>query len=297
MFSLFATSLAGGMLVALGTGRLAETSAKYVRLVGGLSLALTALVTASALLDPGAGSVFPPPGGAAGWIPLIGSALCGVGAAGVVVQAPAVMLKTIPLRVSAWIGGAAGIISACATVHVALALDVSVTDVTAAAAGGLVAPDTPLMATLRVLSLAGGSLLLGSVTVAWLLGHAYLTATEMTLAPLRRFGRVLGAAYVLRLALAALVFALIIHHARASGASLTITLLGAHGALPIRGIALLVRWLVGLLVPGVFTWMVMDCIRLRSTQSATGLLYFNSALIYFGELASQYLLMEMGWPL
>lgn len=292
MFSLFATLLAGGMLIALGLGRVAETSAKYVRLVGVLALALSALVTASAVLDPGAGSAFPPRGGASAWIPLVGSALCGIGAACVIVQAPAVALKAMPLRLSAWTGGAAGIVSACVAVHVSLALDVP-----APAAGALVAPDTTLMATLRVLSLAGGAILLGSVTVAWLLGHAYLTATEMTIAPLRRFGRVLGAAYVLRLALAALVFALIIHHAKTSGASLAIALLGERGALPIRGIALLVRWLVGLLVPGVFTWMVMDCIRLRSTQSATGLLYFNSALIYFGELAAQYLLMDMGWPL
>ncbi|MCC7290710.1 MAG: hypothetical protein IT449_01460 [Phycisphaerales bacterium] len=292
MFSLFATLLAGGMLISLGMGRLQETSAKYVRLVGVLSLALTALVTASAVLDPAAGSAFPQLGGAVGRLPLFGSALCGIGAVSVIVQAPGATQKPAPLRVSAWIGGAAGIVSACVAMHVSIAPDVSAT-----AAGGLVAPDTPLMAAVKVLSLASASLLLGSVTVAWLLGHAYLTATEMTIAPLRRFGRVLGATYVLRLALAALVLALIIHHARASGASLALALLGERGALPLRGMALLVRWLVGLLVPGVFTWMVMDCIRLRSTQSATGLLYFNSAMIYFGELAAQYLLSDMGWPL
>ena len=34
--------------------------------------------------------------------------------------------------------------------------------------------------------------MLGSITVAWLLGHAYLTATKMTIAPLRHFSRMLS---------------------------------------------------------------------------------------------------------
>ena len=48
---------------------------------------------------------------------------------------------------------------------------------------------------------------------------------------------------------------------------------------------------------GFFAYMVADCVRLRSTQSATGILYFGSVFAYIGELASQQLLLDCGWPL
>jgi hypothetical protein len=54
---------------------------------------------------------------------------------------------------------------------------------------------------------------------------------------------------------------------------------------------------LGIVGVGAFTYMVLDCVRLRSTQSATGILYFGSIFAYIGELASQYLLYEWGWPI
>ena len=54
---------------------------------------------------------------------------------------------------------------------------------------------------------------------------------------------------------------------------------------------------VGLVAVAVFAYMVSDCVRIRSTQSATGILYFGSVMAYIGELASPYLTRELGWPI
>jgi hypothetical protein len=44
------------------------------------------------------------------------------------------------------------------------------------------------------------------------------------------------------------------------------------------------RFLVGLAVPLIMTWMALQCVRIRSNQSATGILYVSSTMILVGEL-------------
>jgi hypothetical protein len=135
-----------------------------------------------------------------------------------------------------------------------------------------------------------GTWLLGSITVAWLLGHAYLTATRMTIAPLRHFSRLLSWS----------VWSRIVY--------VPISLAAAWLGRPPEGpsVLLLVEdyWLivflrvgVGLVAVAVFAYMVSDCVRLRSTQSATGILYFASVFAYMGQLAGQYMIVELGWTL
>jgi hypothetical protein len=159
--------------------------------------------------------------------------------------------------------------------------------------------------------------------VAWLLGHAYLTQTRMTIAPLRHFSRVLLWAVGIRS-----VFLLISLGLGFSGAIGTLHRAGAvetgvqaaplpdaataapptaAGRTPGRvdlTAALSGAWLMlslriglGLVAVGVFSWMVWECVRLRSTQSATGILYFASLFAIIGELASQQFIQEIGWPL
>ena len=57
------------------------------------------------------------------------------------------------------------------------------------------------------------------------------------------------------------------------------------------------RRAVGLLAVSLFAYMVWDCVKLRSTQSATGILYFASVFVYIGELSSQHLAGDIGIPL
>jgi hypothetical protein len=54
-----------------------------------------------------------------------------------------------------------------------------------------------------------------------------------------------------------------------------------------------VRWLVGLVAPGVLCWMAYQTARIRSTQSATGILYVVVIFCFLGELTAQ-LLRTMG---
>ena len=62
------------------------------------------------------------------------------------------------------------------------------------------------------------------------------------------------------------------------------------------GLFILTRWLVGLLVPAVFVYMAHDCIKRRSTQSATGILYVAGVLIFIGEIVALYLVRSSGLP-
>jgi hypothetical protein len=62
------------------------------------------------------------------------------------------------------------------------------------------------------------------------------------------------------------------------------------------GLFVITRWLVGLLIPGVFIYMAYDCIKRRATQSATGILYVTGILIFIGEIIALYLLRETRLP-
>jgi len=173
------------------------------------------------------------------------------------------------------IGGVLGIVASCLTVSAQLSL-----------ADGTSRLAIPLTIAGHVL----GTLLLGSVTVAWLLGHAYLTATKMTIAPLRHFSRLLLWAVGVRV----LFLAAAVGIPLATGSIAGVPTLRA---LTSAWLLLALRIGVGLIAVGVFAFMVADCVKLRSTQSATGLLYFGSVLAYVGELSSQYLSLEFSWPM
>jgi hypothetical protein len=151
---------------------------------------------------------------------------------------------------------------------------------TVLAARHLLATPTPL----SYLTTAGVSAMCGLALMDMLLGHAYLTASKMTIRPFVRLHLSLAVVTVLR-ALCAV--------------GLTMLFLSRH---PVElfwdrfGILVLTRWLVGLLVPAVFIYMAWDCIRRRSTQSATGILYVAGVLIFIGELIALYLLRETRLP-
>ena len=65
---------------------------------------------------------------------------------------------------------------------------------------------------------------------------------------------------------------------------------------PRFGLLVGTRWLVGLIVPALFVFMAHDCIKRRSTQSATGILYVAGVLLFIGELVALYLTRETGLP-
>lgn len=145
-------------------------------------------------------------------------------------------------------------------------------------------PPKVLSMTLQTLSCAGVAAMCGVVLMDMLLGHAYLTASKMTIHPFRRLNLSLIVILALR-ALIAIGLTLSLHAWR------TVEMLWGG-----QGLLIITRWLVGLLVPAVFLYMTHDCIKRRSTQSATGILYVAGLLVFLGEMIALYLVRSTGLP-
>jgi hypothetical protein len=132
----------------------------------------------------------------------------------------------------------------------------------------------------RVADDLASAAVLGSATTAMLMGHSYLIAPAMSIGPLMRLLIALGASLALRIGLACV----------------GLWLWSAHGGSP-QGELLIwlpARWLLGLLGPLALGWMAWETARIRSTQSATGILYVVVIVCYLGELTSQLLLEKTG---
>jgi hypothetical protein len=115
--------------------------------------------------------------------------------------------------------------------------------------------------------------LMGSALSAMLLGHHYLTAPAMSIDPLRRFVRAMAWSLGARAALAAPALWTWLNGAGASQAA---------GVVSPFFVA--VRWGVGFVGPLVATVLAWKTVQIRSTQSATGILYIAVTLVLFGEL-------------
>jgi hypothetical protein len=127
--------------------------------------------------------------------------------------------------------------------------------------------------------------LLGASMTAMLMGHSYLNAPTMSIGPLKRLLAALGVAVLVWLAVA--------------GPGLWCWT-AAHPSATLEGSMLLwlpVRWLVGLLGPAVLTVLAWQTARIRSTQSATGILYVVVILTFLGELTSLLLFHDTGYPM
>lgn len=310
------------MLLVLSTGRPEQIAWRFVRLVGFLAFALPCVVIVWIARTGGGAAVWHAPA-------IVLAGVAGVAALGLVFLAPIGSRWRWGVRGLAGLGGVAGLAAAWfvlgmspefresaarrvdgsiegrsvgadsiepATLSIEPAskvLAASKESVTPAGSSDAGSAAGAFPAGRRAMIAAGqalGGVFVGSITIAWLLGHAYLTATKMTVAPLRHFSRVLLWVVGVRLAFCV-----------ASAAAL--------GFLAFEGRAevlreLSIEWLVvslrvgvGLVAVAVFAWMVADCVRLRATQSATGILYFGSVFAYMGELASLHLLMRVGWAM
>ena len=128
----------------------------------------------------------------------------------------------------------------------------------------------------------------GSVGLAMVLGHWYLTVPKLEVRHLRRLNLVTVASMLASLAfLAITLFAF---------RDLLITedssLFGAWGLFHLG-----TRVAVGLVLPLVFAWMAHDSLRFENTRSATGILYASTVLVLIGTAVSISLQSSYGVPL
>jgi hypothetical protein len=126
-------------------------------------------------------------------------------------------------------------------------------------------------------SRAASGFLLGATLTAMLLGHYYLTAPSMTIEPLKRGIVLMGGALFARALLAC--------------AGLLAAQAGSLGPqpgsfAPTASLLLAVRWGMGFVAPAIATYLTWNTAQIRSTQSATGILYIAVIFVLFGELTS-----------
>jgi len=125
--------------------------------------------------------------------------------------------------------------------------------------------------------------LLGACTCGMLLGHRYLTDTQMPIAPLRRLTHIYLA-----------IFAVRVIWTLANALPVWTTDFQPTESPLFFQLVLYTRLGVGLLVAAVFAYMIWDCVRRRATQSATAMFYLSMVLVFFGELAAQFLMRTEG---
>lgn len=140
-------------------------------------------------------------------------------------------------------------------------------------------------------SAVGAAALLGSVVVGMLLGHWYLVRTRLDVSHLVTFARFFAIALAARTAL------------------LLAGLLGAGAASPgglqrflqetavDRGFFFWQRVLFGIVGPAALAYMVHETARIRSTQSATGILYIAVIFVVYGEFLARYLAVAGAGPM
>jgi hypothetical protein len=134
----------------------------------------------------------------------------------------------------------------------------------------------------RLLDDISSAALLGSCTSAMLMGHSYLIAPAMSLTPLLRLLAAMAAALGLRVILAGV--GLWRMHEQSTAAALDNEMI----------LLLSLRWGLGFAGVLGLGWMSWESARIRSTQSATGILYVVVIFCFLGELCSQLLELKTG---
>jgi hypothetical protein len=155
----------------------------------------------------------------------------------------------------------------------------------AAIAAGATGRGAPLVIAADVTSV----LLLGAAASAMVLGHWYLVVLDLPIAALRRLTVMLGASLVLRAIVVGLVLAGGLGYVQARAV--------AAGMWSPDGVFVWMRLLFGIVGPLSLIWFVWKTVEIRSTQSATGILYVQLFLVLAGELLAKYLRVAAGYPL
>ena len=134
-------------------------------------------------------------------------------------------------------------------------------------------------------------LLLGAAASAMILGHWYLVVLDLPIGALRRLTLLLIGALALRALVVGVALAGPVH-AGYQGARLV-----AAGLWSPDGVFVWMRLLFGIVGPLSLIWFIWKTVEIRSTQSATGILYVQLFLVLAGELLAKYLRVAAGLPL
>jgi protein NrfD len=144
---------------------------------------------------------------------------------------------------------------------------------------------------LTVASFLSSSALLGGACTAMILGHWYLVIPSLNVTHLQTTVKLHMASLVVRIAVvtAAVIFAIATWQP-GLGPSYR------HYILSVSGVFFWQRVLFGLAGPALLSYMTWETAKIRSTQSATGILYVDFFTIVVGEVLAKYLLLATSVP-
>jgi protein NrfD len=147
------------------------------------------------------------------------------------------------------------------------------------------------MQVLTVASFLSSAALLGGACTAMILGHWYLVIPSMQVSHLQSIVKVHIASMVVRVAVVgAAVFVAIATWQPGLGPSFR------HYITSVAGIFFWQRVLFGLGGPALLSYLTWETAKIRSTQSATGILYVDFFTVVVGEVLAKYLLLATRVP-
>ena len=132
-----------------------------------------------------------------------------------------------------------------------------------------------------VLSEITAAAMLGAATTGMLLGHWYLTAPTMSIAPLHRLNDYFAVAVSLRFVLSAIGLFLVWGQLSESTHLYWLVL----------------RWTAGIVGPMFVVVMVRRILKYKNTQAATGVLFAGVILTFIGEMTAGLLYRELLTPM
>jgi hypothetical protein len=144
---------------------------------------------------------------------------------------------------------------------------------------------------MTVASFLSSAALLGGACTAMILGHWYLVIPSLQVSHLQSIVKVHIASMVVRVVVvAAAVFMAIVSWQPGMGPSFRGYILS------VSGIFFWQRVLFGLVGPGLLSYLTWETAKIRSTQSATGILYVDFFTVVVGEVLAKYLLLATRVP-
>ena len=147
------------------------------------------------------------------------------------------------------------------------------------------------MQVLTVASVLSSAAFLGSTCTAMILGHWYLILPSMQVSHLQSIVKVHIASMLVRVAVvAAAIFLSIVTWAPGLGLDF------GRYITSVTGVFFWQRMLFGLAGPAFLSYLTWETAKIRSTQSATGILYVDFFTVVVGEVLATYLLLATHVP-
>jgi len=151
---------------------------------------------------------------------------------------------------------------------------------------------SPVVAALTVLSFLTSAMMLGGACTAMILGHWYLVIPSMEVSYLQSIVKGHIASMLGRMVVvgAAVWFAIATWQADSGLPSFR------HYIMSVDGIFFWQRVLFGLAGPAVLSYLTWETAKIRSTQSATGILYVDFFTVVVGEVLAKYIVLATHVP-